>query len=53
MKDAVKDCQLKFRLTTELKERIEKYCQEHRMNYSEFIRYACESIFNGEGGASE
>lgn len=45
MKKETKDCQLKFRLTTELKNKIEDYCEQHDMNTSEFIRFACEKIF--------
>lgn len=41
-----KNNQLKFRLTDELLEKIEKYCEENNMNKSEFARFACEKIFN-------
>lgn len=42
----IKDCQLRFRLTTELKDKIADYCDRHDMNTSEFIRMACERIFD-------
>lgn len=48
MKEERKDCQLKFRLTTELKNKIADYCEQHHMNTSEFIRFACEKIFAEE-----
>ncbi len=41
-----KDCQLKFRLTAELLEKIEAYCEQQEINKSEFIRSACEKIFS-------
>ena len=44
----VKNCQLKFRLTEELKKQINEYCKIHDMNTSEFIRFACEKIFQKE-----
>jgi antitoxin component of RelBE/YafQ-DinJ toxin-antitoxin module len=42
----IKDCQLKFRLTTELKNKIADYCERYDINTSEFIRMACERIFD-------
>lgn len=45
MKMEIKDCQLKFRLTSELKNKITNYCEKHDMTISEFIRFACEKIF--------
>lgn len=44
-----KDYQVKCRLTQKDKERILAYCEKHSMTVSEFIRYACEKIFNQEG----
>lgn len=41
-----KNNQLKFRLTEELLQKIEQYCEANNMNKSEFARFACEKIFN-------
>jgi hypothetical protein len=41
-----KNKELKFRLTDELLQKIELYCEKNKMNKSEFARFACEKIFN-------
>ena len=39
---------IKFRLSPRDKERIIKYCEEHELNISQFVRWACEKIFEEE-----
>lgn len=41
--------QVKFRLSAEMKQQIMDYCQKYDMSVSEFLRYACEKIFDKEG----
>lgn len=43
-----KDWQMKCRLTQSQKEEILDYCKKHDMTISEFVRMACEKIFNQE-----
>jgi uncharacterized protein (DUF1778 family) len=43
-----KDCQIKFRLTAEQKDKITEYCKKHDIKISEFIRSACEKIMDQE-----
>lgn len=38
-----KECQLKFRLTKELNERIAAYCEQYDLSISEFIRKAIDA----------
>ena len=45
MKDEIKDWQMKCRLTQTEKERVLQYCEKHNMTISEFVRFACEKIF--------
>ena len=40
--------QLKARFTDNEKEQIIAYCEEHEMTVSDFIRYACKTIFQEE-----
>lgn len=40
------ECQMKFRLSTELKQQILNYCEKHSLNTSQFIRQACKYILN-------
>lgn len=47
MKD-LKDCQLKFRLTADLKEQIAQYSAKRDMNVSEYIRLALEKFIKEE-----
>ena len=44
----LKDCQLKFRLTTDLKEQIAQYSAKRGMNVSEYIRMALEKFIQEE-----
>lgn len=48
MKIENKDQQIKFRLTQTDKEKILTYCEKHDMTVSEFVRFACEKIFQKE-----
>lgn len=41
--------QMKFRLSAEMKEQIMEYCEKHNMSVSEFLRFACNEIFQQEG----
>lgn len=41
--------QMKFRLSAEMKEQIMEYCEKHNMSVSEFLRFACNKIFQQEG----
>lgn len=45
----VRDWQMKCRLTQEEKARVLAYCEKHNMSISEFVRFACEKIFQQEG----
>lgn len=40
-----KTWQMKCRLTPTEKEKILEYCEKHNMTISEFVRFACERIF--------
>ena len=44
MKDN-KDYQLKARFTADQKQKILDYCEQYNMTVSEFIRFACEKLF--------
>ena len=41
----VKSWQMKCRFTPADKEKILKYCEEHNMNVSDFVRFAVNEIF--------
>ena len=41
-----KDVQVKFRLTTNLKDQIDKYCEANGLNVSQFLRMACEEVLH-------
>ena len=43
-----KDCQLKFRLTKKLNERIAAYCEQYDLSVSEFIRRAIEAYLRNK-----
>ena len=43
-----KECQLKFRLTKELNERIAAYCEHYDLSVSEFIRKAIEAYLRNK-----
>lgn len=43
-----KTYQVKCRLTPTDKNKITEYCEKHNMNMSEFIRIACERMYNQE-----
>lgn len=45
-KDNLSTARLEFRLTNEEKQKITEYCVEHNMSMSDFVRLACEQIFN-------
>lgn len=45
MKDEIKTWQLKCRFTPAEKEKILKYCEEHNMSISDFVRFAVSKIF--------
>ena len=40
-----KDWQMKCRLTQTEKQRVLDYCEKHGMTISEFVRFACNKIF--------
>ena len=44
----IKDWQMKCRLTQTEKQRVLDYCKKHNMTISEFVRFACETIFQKE-----
>lgn len=46
--DKISDARLEIRLTQEEKEAIRETAQSMGMNTSEFIRWACEQIFQKE-----
>ena len=46
MNGDIKSWQMKCRLTEADKQRVLDYCKEHNMTISEFVRFACETIFN-------
>lgn len=35
-----------IRISAELKQQIDKYCEVHNIKLSQFVRMACEEIFN-------
>ena len=43
-----KECQLKFRLTKELNEKITAYCEQYDLSVSEFIRKAIEAYLRSK-----
>ena len=43
-----KECQLKFRLTKKLNERISAYCEKYDLSVSEFIRKAIEAYLRNK-----
>lgn len=44
----MKDESIKFRLTKEEKQRIKEYAQAHEMTISDFVRWACEMVFQNQ-----
>jgi predicted DNA binding CopG/RHH family protein len=42
-----KDTQIKVRITTSQKERLDKYCEASGLNLSQFLRMAINEILNG------
>lgn len=44
-----KDCQIKVRITAVQKEQIERYCEAHNLNVSQFLRMAIDEIIQKEG----
>ena len=48
MEKEKKDCQLKFRLTKKLNERIAAYCEKYDLSVSEFIRKAIEDYLRNK-----
>lgn len=48
MKEEIRDWQMKCRLTQREKAQVLEYCEKHDMTISEFVRYACETIFQKE-----
>ena len=46
MKEERLDRSIKFRLTQADKERIVEYCIKHEMSISDFVRWACNKIFD-------
>ena len=44
----IKDWQMKCRLTQTEKQKVLDYCEKHDMTISEFIRQACNKIFQEE-----
>ena len=45
MKEEKLDNSIKFRLSQANKERIIEYCKVHGMSISDFVRWACNKIF--------
>lgn len=43
-----KDCQIKVRITAVQKEEIERYCEAHELNVSQFLRLAIDEIIQKE-----
>lgn len=43
-----KDCQIKVRITAVQKEKIERYCEAHELNVSQFLRMAIDEIIQKE-----
>lgn len=43
-----KDNSIRIRLTNSEKQRILDYCEKHNLTISEFIRFACNKIFEGD-----
>ena len=41
-----KECQIKVRITAVQKEQIERYCETHGMNVSQFLRMAIDETLN-------
>ena len=44
----VKNTQIQIRISPAEKEQIQKFAAEHNMTTSEFIRWACNKIFEKE-----
>lgn len=44
----IKNTKIELRLTQQDKDRIKEYADKHNMTMSEFIRFACEKIFQEE-----
>ena len=47
-KDIASKSKIEIRLTAEEKQKIKDFAAERNMTVSEFVRYACETIFNKE-----
>ena len=47
-KDNLSTARLEFRLTVEEKQKITDYCVKHNMSMSDFVRMACQMIFDKE-----
>lgn len=47
-KDNLSTARLEIRLTNEEKQKITEYCVQHNMSMSEFVRMACQMIFDRE-----
>lgn len=43
-----KECQIKVRITANQKEAIERYCETHDLNISQFLRMAIDEIIQKE-----
>lgn len=44
----IKNTKIELRITQQDKEKIKEYADKHNMTMSEFIRFACEKIFQKE-----
>lgn len=45
----IKDIQIKVRITPTEKKQIEKYCEAHNLNTSDFLRMAFSRVLAKEG----
>ena len=48
IEDKAMENQMKFRLSAELKQQIQDYCEQHNLTASEFVRFAVNKIFEKE-----
>ena len=48
VEDKRMESQMKFRLSAEMKQQIQDYCEQHNITASEFIRFAVNKIFEKE-----
>ena len=48
MKDEIRECNLKIRVTPKEKEQIRAYAEKHNLTMSEAIRQLCYKIFSQE-----